>query len=167
MIREYGEEPLAGKIARKVVQTRLTEPIETTASLARVVLDAYGGRARTSRVHPATRTFMALRIAVNSELEALRMLLESIENGVNQLRADQPTWLRPGARIGIISFHSLEDRLVKRSMRTLGQIGAAEMLTRKPVTANADEMASNPRSRSAKLRVIRIKGRQDGEPVSK
>jgi 16S rRNA (cytosine1402-N4)-methyltransferase len=153
LIRRCGEDPFARKIARKVVQTRAREPIETTAKLADVVVDAYGSRARASRMHPATRTFMALRIAVNEELEALRMLLETIEAA-----ATTGSWLNAGARIAIISFHSLEDRLVKQAFANWARRGLAERLTKKPVMAGASEIEANPRSRSARLRAVRMTG---------
>jgi 16S rRNA (cytosine1402-N4)-methyltransferase len=102
-------------------------------------------------MHPATRTFMALRIAINDELEALDALLAAVATG-----AGGDAWLRPGARVGIISFHSLEDRRVKRAFADLAAGGRAERVTKKPVVASPDEIRSNPRSRSAKLRVLRI-----------
>jgi 16S rRNA (cytosine1402-N4)-methyltransferase len=154
IIRRFGEEPLARKIARAVVQERAGEPITTTARLADIVVAAYGSRARSSRMHPATRTFMALRIAVNDELAALEALLGHIADGAAGAGGDG--WLAPGARIGIISFHSLEDRMVKRAFAELQDRGLTETLTRRPVTAGDDEVASNPRSRSAKLRVVRL-----------
>jgi len=151
LIRRYGEDPLARKIARKVVQTRASEPIETTAKLAELVIEAYGSRARASRMHPATRTFMALRIAVNEELEALRLLLESIETG-----AANGSWINAGARIAIISFHSLEDRLVKHAFADWARRDLAERLTKKPVMSRISEIEANPRSRSARLRAVRM-----------
>ncbi|NNM26259.1 MAG: 16S rRNA (cytosine(1402)-N(4))-methyltransferase RsmH [Phycisphaerales bacterium] len=156
IVREYGEEPLARKIARKLVQARADGPIESTVRLAQLVVEAYGGRARASRVHPATRTFMALRIAVNEELSALRLLLDGIARAAE--RVDDGGWLRPGARVGIISFHSLEDRLVKRAFADIRARGQGTVLTRQPVTATAQEVQVNPRSRSAKLRAVRISG---------
>lgn len=159
IIGGYGEEPLARKIARNVVLARQREPITTTARLADIVVEAYGGRARTSRMHPATRTFMALRIAVNDELAALEALLGHIADGAAQTGGGG--WLAPGARIAIISFHSLEDRMVKQAFAELYRQGAAERLTRRPVTAGDDEIATNPRSRSAKLRAVRLPQRSD------
>jgi len=160
LIYELGEEPLARKIARKLVQTRQSKPIQSTAELARLVVEAYGPRARTSRMHPATRTFMALRIAVNDELGALEALLDGIVRGAEQ--AGDGGWLRSEARVAIISFHSLEDRLVKRAFAELEKRGRATRLTKKPVTAGAQEVQANPRSRSAKLRAVRIHGPQGG-----
>ncbi len=153
VIASGGEDPLARKIARKLVQTRQREPIRSTAQLARLVREAYGARARSSRMHPATRTFMALRIAVNDELTALGALLDDVRRAA---RGD--TWLNPGARVAIISFHSLEDRLVKRAFADLARSGLARILTKRPVTAGPDEVAANPRARSAKLRAVRLAG---------
>lgn len=156
VIFHLGEEPYARRIARKIAAARACAPITRTSELARLVLDAYGARAKTSRMHPATRTFMALRIAVNEELDALDALLALIRRGA----VDPVGWLAPGARIGIIAFHSLEDRPVKRSFAGLVKEGLATALTRKPVQAGEEERRRNPRSRSARLRVIRL--RQDG-----
>ena len=154
IVFRYGEEPLARKIARKLVQERRAEPILTTARLARLVHEAYGSRARTSRMHPATRTFMALRIAVNDELGALRGLLEWISGNAQKVGADG--CLNPGARVAIISFHSLEDRLVKHAFADLAKRGLATRLSKKPVGPSETESIANPRSRSAKLRAVRI-----------
>ncbi len=105
-------------------------------------------------MHPATRVFMALRIAVNEELTALQTLLDDIRRGAAAI--DAGSWLSRGARVAVISFHSLEDRLVKRAFADLARDDLATRLTRRPVTASADEMAANPRARSAKLRAVRI-----------
>ncbi len=155
LIQRYGEEPLARTIAQNVVRARAGEPIETTAQLVAIVVKTYGSRAHSSRMHPATRTFMALRIAVNEELTALSALLEHIALAAD--RVVDGGWLTDGARIAIISFHSLEDRLVKRAFVELERRGIAERLTRRPITAGDEEVASNPRSRSAKLRAIRLR----------
>jgi 16S rRNA (cytosine1402-N4)-methyltransferase len=154
IIRAYGEEPLADRIARKLVEKRENEPIRSTARLAQLVAEAYGGRAKRSRMHPATKTFMALRIAVNDELGALRALLDSIVEGCERQR--EGSWLAPGARIAIISFHSLEDRMVKQAFAELAGRGLVTVLTKRPVTASEKECEANPRSRSAKLRAVRI-----------
>ena len=138
ILRDYGEEPKAAQIARAIIAAR---PLETTGQLAAIAAKAWPGR---SRVHPATRTFQALRIAVNDEL--------------TQLEQSLPIWielLRPGGRIAVISFHSLEDRLVKRAFaEASGERYDAELrlLTRRPVTANPSETVFNPRARSARLR---------------
>ena len=154
LIFEFGEEPLSRRIARKLVQARADKPILSTLRLAELVREAYGSRARTSRMHPATRTFMALRIAVNDELGALRSLMDMVTRGAEQVEGG--SWLNRRARIGVISFHSLEDRIVKRTFADLASRGLAERLTRKPVTSSMEEIERNPRARSAKLRVIRI-----------
>jgi 16S rRNA (cytosine1402-N4)-methyltransferase len=143
LIYQYGEERLSRKIARKIVDQRVREPILTTGSLAALVRRVYGTSARGQRIDPATRTFMALRIAVNGELQALERLLESL-----------PHVLKPGARAGIISFHSLEDRLVKQAMVRWDKEGLGHRLTKKPIVANMSQRRENPRSRSAKLRVM-------------
>jgi 16S rRNA (cytosine1402-N4)-methyltransferase len=159
LIFHLGEEPLARRIAGKLAHARKERPIDTTGALAALVREAYGPRARASRMDPATRTFMALRIAVNNELGALESLLRSIERGAEQVTQGSTGWLNAGARIGIVSFHSLEDRMVKRVFANLIKGEQAERITKKPVTAGEEEMAANPRARSAKLRVIRIKER--------
>ena len=141
LIFEYGEERHSRKIARKIVERRKTKPFETTADLANVVKHSVPWGPDTRRIHPATRTFQALRIAVNDELGALERLLAAL-----------PKLVKPGGRVGIISFHSLEDRRVKQSFRDRPEW---EPITKKPVEATDAEAASNPRSRSAKLRVAR------------
>lgn len=143
LIYQYGEEPLSRKIARKILDARKQAPISTTRELASVVRSAYGSLALRSRVDPATRTFMALRIAVNGELDALQQLLVSL-----------PVLMKPGGRAAIISFHSLEDRFVKQRFVELQQQDQGQRLTRKPVIADDNERHANPRSRSAKLRVF-------------
>ncbi len=137
IIFEYGEERHSRRIARRIVEARRVEPILTTARLAEVVRKGVPGK--WGAIDPATRTFQALRIAVNEELERLDDLL-----------ANLPGYLAPGGRAAIISFHSLEDRRVKHGFREDPDL---TVLTRKPVTATAEELASNPRARSAKLRV--------------
>jgi 16S rRNA (cytosine1402-N4)-methyltransferase len=154
LIYHSGEDPFARRIARKLAQIRRREPIRTTARLAELVVEAYGPRARSSRMHPATRTFMALRIAVNDELGSLRTLLQVISRGAEE--ASRGGWMRDGARIAIISFHSLEDRLVKHAFAELCWKNLAARLTRKPLTPGQAEVQANPRARSAKLRAIRI-----------
>ncbi len=154
IIYEYGEDPLARKIARKLAQNRTLEPIQTTTRLAKLVEEAYGVRARSSRLHPATRTFRALRIAVNDELGALRSLLDAITRQAQ--RDDDSGWMNAAARVGIISFHSLEDRLVKRAFVDLEKRGMLTRLNKRPLTADEQEIRLNPRARSAKLRVARM-----------
>lgn len=150
LIYQYGQERHSRKIARKIVEFRRQSPINTSACLARLVRGVYGRMGRKSkprgrkRIDAATRTFMALRIAVNAELSALERLLD-----------DLPTLLRPGAVAAIISFHSLEDRLVKRAFVEMDRGHGARRLTHKPIVADSQECYDNPRSRSAKLRAIR------------
>jgi 16S rRNA (cytosine1402-N4)-methyltransferase len=133
---EYGEERLSRRVARRVVERRATRPFETTAELAELVRSCVP---RSGGIDPATRVFQALRIAVNDELGALERLLAAL-----------PMLVKPGGRVGIISFHSLEDRRVKQAFRTAG---LWQPLTKKPVEAADAEVAANPRSRSARLRV--------------
>jgi 16S rRNA (cytosine1402-N4)-methyltransferase len=147
----YGEEPQGRRIARSIVKAR---PVRTTMQLAEIVKKAYPGH---SRMHPATRTFQALRIAVNGELEAVEKVLPKA------MRA-----LEPGGRLAVISFHSLEDRIVKDFFRSeskdrvnppyeqIYEVERKAMLkeiTRKPITPSPEEIEENPRARSAKLRV--------------
>lgn len=133
---KYGEERLSRRIARRIVEQR---PFETTTELADAIAKCVPRQYRYGRIHPATRVFQALRIAVNEELTSLEAFLE---------RA--PKWLVPGGRIAIISFHSLEDRLVKHTLRASPLL---RVLTKKPTIPQADELEQNPRSRSAKLRI--------------
>lgn len=154
LLYNYGEEPYSRRIAQKIVQERAKEPILSTVRLAQIVRDAYGARARSSRMNPATRTFMALRIAVNGELASLDALLADVETGCRKV--DNGGWLAHGARIAVISFHSLEDRRVKQSFVALEKNGLAKRLTRKPTRASEEEIASNTRSRPAKLRAVQV-----------
>jgi 16S rRNA (cytosine1402-N4)-methyltransferase len=140
VIYRYGEERLSRRIAKVIVETRRTSPIETTFQLADLVRRCVP-RSKGSHIDPATRSFQALRIAVNDELGALERLLTVL-----------PSIVKPGGRAAIISFHSLEDRMVKQAFR---MAETWEALTRKPITASDQEMADNPRSRSAKLRIAR------------
>ena len=137
LIYEFGEERRSRRIARAIVRSR---PIRTTAQLAEIV-SAAARPMKYERIHPATRTFQALRIFVNRELDDLRALLEAA-----------PQILKPGGRLVIISFHSLEDRIVKDALRDGVKQGYYKLLTKKPVTAREEEVDRNPRARSAKLR---------------
>jgi 16S rRNA (cytosine1402-N4)-methyltransferase len=141
LIYEFGEERRSRRIARAIVRAR---PITTTAELARVV-SAVAPPIKGEKIHPATRTFQALRIRVNDELGEIQSLLRSVTGSAGSL-------LKPGGRVVMISFHSLEDRLVKDSFREGAKAGELEILTKKPVTAKEQEALRNPRSRSAKLR---------------
>jgi 16S rRNA (cytosine1402-N4)-methyltransferase len=142
LIYRYGEDRASRRIARFIVKYRRTEPIKTTGQLADIVCRALGGKR--SRIHPATRTFQALRIAVNHELENLQTLL-----------VKAPALLADGGYIAIISFHSLEDRLVKNDFRQNAKSGLYEILTKKPLTPCREEVQANPRARSAKLRIAK------------
>jgi 16S rRNA (cytosine1402-N4)-methyltransferase len=139
VIYEFGEERRSRRIARAIVRSR---PIRSTAHLADVISAAARPMNQAERrIHPATRTFQALRIFVNRELDDLRALLGAA-----------PQLLKPGGRLVIISFHSLEDRIVKDALRDGVKLGYYKLLTKKPVTATEEEIDRNPRSRSAKLR---------------
>ena len=138
LIYEFGEERRSRRIARAIVRAR---PIRTTAELARIV-SAEAPPIKGEKIHPATRTFQALRIHVNDELGEIQSLLKSAGS-----------LLKPGGRVALISFHSLEDRLVKDSFRESARLGELEILTKKPVIATDEEAMRNPRSRSAKMRV--------------
>jgi 16S rRNA (cytosine1402-N4)-methyltransferase len=137
LIYEFGEERRSRRIARAIVRAR---PITTTAELARVV-SAAAPSMKGDKIHPATRTFQALRIRVNNELGEIQSLLKSAGS-----------LLKPGGRLVLISFHSLEDRLVKDAFREWGREKKFEVLTKKPVVAGEEEEMRNPRSRSAKMR---------------
>ena len=138
LIYQYGEERFSRRIARRIVDVRRTNPIHTAAELARIVRESVP-RSRDERIDPATQTFQALRIAVNEELKWLEVALRRL-----------PGCLRPGGRLAVISFHSLEDRRVKESFRDNGHV---KVMTRRPIRPTESEIAANPRSRSAKLRV--------------
>jgi 16S rRNA (cytosine1402-N4)-methyltransferase len=135
IIFTYGEERMSRQIARDIVAGR---PFTTTTQLAYTIGGAVPKSYRYGRIHPATRTFQALRIVVNQELSSLEKFL-----------AVAPTWLKPEGKIGLISFHSLEDRIVKHTLRENEQL---KVLTKKPIIATDGELATNPRARSAKLR---------------
>jgi 16S rRNA (cytosine1402-N4)-methyltransferase len=156
ILRDYGEEPQARRIAQAIVAGRKQQPLETTAQLVQII-ERVKGRGRRDH-HPATQVFQALRIAVNQELEQLQLFLES---GYETLR--------PGGRMAIISFHSLEDRIVKQAFRKwnraclcppralscrCGWSQKVKLLTKKPVVPSASEIQSNPRARSAKMRAV-------------
>ena len=142
IIHDFGEEQHSRRIARRIAAVREQAPIRSAREFARLVASAIPRQHPPPRIHPATRTFQALRIAVNQELKSLRIALERI-----------PTRLAPGGRLAVISFHSLEDRLVKEAFRNR-QVW--ECLTKSPVEASAEEVLRNPRSRSAKLRAARL-----------
>lgn len=139
----YADERYARRIARAIVERRVSQPIETTTDLADIVRGAVPKAERHRKIHPATKTFQAMRIAVNDELGVLERFIK------NAFRA-----LNPGGVISIITFHSIEDRVVKHTFRALADSGQATLTPKKPRTASAEELQSNPRARSAKLRTI-------------
>jgi len=142
LLATYGEEPAARRIARRLCAARSRAPIETTRQLAELVTAAIPPHRRPRRIHAATRTFQALRIAVNDELGSLDLALPQAAR-----------LLAPRGRFGVIAFHSLEDRLVKHAFRRFGGEGW-RVATRKPVRPSDDEVRTNPRARSARLRVL-------------
>lgn len=144
IIYQYGEERASRRIARVIVEQRKNFKIQTTSQLSAIVCRALGlpAQGRRGKIHPATKTFQALRIAVNRELDVLRDLLVQI-----------PNILKPGGKVAIISFHSLEDRIVKENFKLNKIAKNYKILTKKPFVASGDEIAENPRSRSAKLRI--------------
>lgn len=143
VIYGYGEERFARRIAREIIESREKSPIKTTHELVEIIERAVPTFYKRGRIHPATKTFQALRIAVNSELENLRIVLEK---GF--------ALLRPGGRLAVISFHSLEDRIVKNFMRDRDKDDTGKLLNKKPITPSDEEAKRNPKSRSAKLRII-------------
>lgn len=149
IIFKYGEERASRRIARFIVEFRRDQPIKTTGQLAAVVCRALNqpvrGR-RAQKTHPATKTFQALRIAVNDELGMLEKML-----------ASAPDLLKQNAMFGVISFHSLEDRIVKLNFKENASKGIYEIITKKPIIPNKEELKSNPRARSSKLRIVKRK----------
>lgn len=143
IIRGFGEENFAGRIARVIVERRQEKPIETTFELAEIITEAIPARFRKGKIHPATKTFQAIRMAVNGELDAIEEGLKKAFERLNK-----------GGRIAAISFHSLEDRIVKRFFKKLEKEGVGKILTKKPIVPGRTEEKENPRSRSAKLRII-------------
>ncbi|OGZ05021.1 MAG: 16S rRNA (cytosine(1402)-N(4))-methyltransferase [Candidatus Lloydbacteria bacterium RIFCSPHIGHO2_01_FULL_49_22] len=143
ILRGFGEERFARSIAKHIVEARKVERITTTKQLVEVIHQSTPSWYQRGRTHFATRTFQAIRMAVNDELGA-------IEAGIKGILPH----MRPGGRIAVISFHSIEDRLVKQTFRTLAREGVVDLVTKKPVTPSENELAENPRARSAKLRVV-------------
>ena len=142
IFKKFGEERYSRRVARSLVESRKNRPISTTVQLADLIMHCVPGEARWGKIHPATRIFQALRIAVNRELEALRIAL-----------SQAISHLKPGGRIGVISFHSLEDRIVKHAYKDYFFRGVVKIITKKPLTPTEEEKNENPSSRSAKLRV--------------
>lgn len=143
ILKGYGEERFAGRIARHIVEARTIKPIETSFELASIVEGAVPHFYKLGKIHPATRSFQALRIAVNDELEALE---EFIKKSVAALAH--------GGRLAVITFHSIEDRIVKHAFKNLQTEEMGTVLTKKPIMAGDEELHSNPRARSAKLRIF-------------
>lgn len=143
IIFAYGEERFAKRIARGIVEARKEKEITTAKELAEVVKSSVPGWYRNRKTHPATKTFQALRIAVNDELDALRDALE-----------DACTVLASGGKIAVITFHSVEDRIVKRTFERWVRAGEGTLATKKPITPSQEELTKNPRARSAKLRIF-------------
>jgi 16S rRNA (cytosine1402-N4)-methyltransferase len=142
VIYGYGGERYARRIAEQIVQQRQNHPIETTAQLVDSIYAATPRRYHRSSIHPATRTFQALRIVVNDEIEGLKTALSVLHE-----------YLAPGGRVAVITFHSIEERAVKHTFRSWAHAGYGEVQTKKPVEPSDAEVAENPRARSAKLRV--------------
>ena len=141
--KEYGQERFAGHIAAAITRERSRKRIQTTYDLVRIIRESIPRAARHGKIHPATRMFQSLRIAVNDELSELR---QGLEKGIDLLV--------PGGKMAVVSFHSLEDGIVKHIFRSKNQEGIAEIITKKPITVTAEELRINPRARSAKLRAI-------------
>lgn len=142
ILKAYGDEKFSFRIARAIVNRRKTKPIKTSGELAETVLSAVPNFVLRKKIHPATKTFQALRIAVNDELGALK---SGLREGLDHLRS--------GGKIAIISFHSLEDRIVKRFFREMSGRGQVLILTKRPIVPSPEEIERNPRGRSAKLRI--------------
>jgi len=140
---KYGEEKFSRRIAKEIYKERKRKRILTTLELSEIIKRAVPENYERKRIHPATRVFQALRIYVNFELENLKTLLSGMKNVLN-----------PGGRVAIISFHSLEDRIVKNYFKELEKEKKAQILTKKPIIASEEEVKNNPKSRSAKLRAI-------------
>lgn len=141
LIKDFGEERFHRRIAGNIVRARETKKIETTTELAEIISRSVPCKFRWHRIHPATRTFQALRIRVNGELEAIEEALRQV-----------PAILKKGGRLCVISFHSLEDRIAKNILREFRAEGIFNVLTKKPIVAREEEVLENPRARSAKLR---------------
>jgi 16S rRNA (cytosine1402-N4)-methyltransferase len=144
ILQGYGEEQFAWKIAKAIAARRILKPIETTTDLVEIIKSATPKFYHHRKIHPATKTFQALRITVNDEIESLK---EGISKGFERLNKN--------GRLAVISFHSLEDRVVKQFFKTKEEIEEAKRITKKPIVPSKDEIDLNPRARSAKLRIIK------------
>ncbi|MBP9854086.1 MAG: 16S rRNA (cytosine(1402)-N(4))-methyltransferase RsmH [Candidatus Omnitrophica bacterium] len=147
ILREFGEERWSNRIARLIVSERSKQPIELTEDLCRIVQKAIPMKGKPQRIHPATRTFQAIRIAVNRELETLEIAIDKCISLLN-----------PGGRLGIISFHSLEDRIVKNKFKMFSKANLARCLVKRPLRPTEKEVSINPRARSARFRIIERNG---------
>jgi 16S rRNA (cytosine1402-N4)-methyltransferase len=161
ILYEWGEERHSRAVARRIVEARKSERIATTGRLAEIVREALRGKVpprQVTGVDPATKTFQALRIAVNDEIGNLMGFLDSVEKGARAVRNGKEGWLRPGGAVCVITFHSLEDRPVKQAFAKLVEQGLAREGTPKgkAVSASDEEIQVNPRSRSAKMRCVRL-----------
>ena len=143
IIYGYGEEKQARRIAKRIVEFRKKQEIKTTFDLVKVIEEAIPAKFRKGKIHYATKTFQAIRIAVNDELGALA---EGLDKGFKLLKV--------GGRMSVISFHSLEDRIVKRFFKKKAEENLAKLINKKPITASMEEIKNNPRARSAKLRIL-------------
>jgi 16S rRNA (cytosine1402-N4)-methyltransferase len=143
IIYAYGEESFARRIARAIVEYRSHTPIELTSQLEEIVFKAIPKKFHSKKINPATKTFQAIRIAVNSELDVIKETLLKI-----------PKFLQDNGRVAVISFHSLEDRIVKQTFKELEERGQGIIITKKPILPSDEEIKSNPRARSAKLRIF-------------
>jgi 16S rRNA (cytosine1402-N4)-methyltransferase len=153
----YGEERFSRQIAPKIIEERKRKRILTTFELVEIIKKAVPKKYERGRIHPATRVFQALRIYVNRELENLETLLKKLDPETDVLhRCGAGKILNNKGRVAIISFHSLEDRLVKNYFKQMAKKGYAEILTKKPITPTKEEIKNNPRSRSAKMRAVKI-----------
>ncbi len=141
ILREFGEERFAKRIAEKIAEKRKQRPIKTTFQLTEIIKQTIPKKFQKTKIHPATKTFQALRIAVNAELENLKKVMPQTLEILEQ-----------GGRLTIISFHSLEDRIVKKFFKEQNKKGLVKIITKKPIVAKEEETIKNPRSRSAKLR---------------
>lgn len=143
ILKGFGEERFSGRIARNIVESRTKKPIETSAELAEIISKAVPAFTRKGKIHPATKSFQAIRIAVNGELDAI---LEGLTKAFERLRSH--------GRIAVISFHSIEDRVVKNYFKGLEKDGLGKNIFKKPLIPSREEIKENPRARSAKLRII-------------
>jgi 16S rRNA (cytosine1402-N4)-methyltransferase len=143
VLKELGEEDYAYKITKKIIESREIKPITTTFELRDIVYNAYPMHKRFGRIHPATKTFQALRIAINGELSHLKKALDELSQ-----------FLSPHGRMLVISFHSLEDRIVKQAFKNLEQTQEFKLVTKKPIIPTDTEIQENPRSRTSKMRII-------------